>query len=125
LTFEVENDALEVRFVEDLLALGRAEEECAATEVVDLASDSLGVIVNASQESITEDSALASSNAQVVFGIACGFFQVKGFEVEADGDALVESFVGCEAELVGQVRLAKEDEGDQGSGVHVVVEQEA
>jgi hypothetical protein len=125
LTFEVEDDALEVRFVEDLLALGSAEEERAATEVIDLARHALGMVVNASQESITEESALASSNAQVVFGIACGFLQVKGFEVEADGDALVEGFVGSETELVGQVRLTEEDEGDQGSGVHLVVEQEA
>jgi hypothetical protein len=125
LTFEVEDDPLEVRFVQDLLVLCSAEEECAATEVVDLASDSLGVIVNGSQESVTEDRALASSNAQVVFSIACGFFQVKGFEVKTDGDALVEGFVRRETELVGQVRLAEEDEGDQGSGVHLVVEQEA
>ena len=67
MTFEVEDDALEVRFVDDLLALGGAEEERATTEVVDLASDALSVVVDASQESVTEDSALASSNAQVVF----------------------------------------------------------
>jgi hypothetical protein len=77
LTFEIEDDPLEVRFVKDLFAFGSAEEECAATEVVDLASDSLGVIVNASQESVAEDSALASSNAQVVFGIACGRYNQK------------------------------------------------
>jgi hypothetical protein len=125
LTFEVEDDALEVRFIEDLLALGGAEEERATAEVVDLASDTLGMIVDASEESVTEESALATSDAQVVFGIACGFLQVKGLEVETDGDALVEGFVGSETELVGQVRLTEEDECDQGSGVHLVVEQEA
>jgi hypothetical protein len=125
LAFEVEDDALEVCFIEDLLALSSAEKERATAEVVDLASDALGVIVDASEESVTKESALASSDAQVVFGITCGFLQVKGFEVEADGDALVEGFVGSETELVGQVRLTEQDEGDQGSGVHLVVEQEA
>jgi len=49
----------------------------------------------------------------VVFDIACGFFEIKGFEMKADGDALVEGFVGSEAELVSEVRLAEEDERDQ------------
>jgi hypothetical protein len=37
----------------------------------------------------------------------------------------VEGFVRSEAELVSQVGLAEEDEGDQRSGIHLVVEQEA
>ena len=61
----------------------------------------------------------------MVLDVACGLFEVEGFEVEADGDALVEGLVGSEAELVGQVGLTEEDEGDEGSGVHLVVEQEA
>jgi len=52
---------------------------------------------------MAEDRALASGDVEMVFDVACGFFQVKGFEVEADGDALVESFVGSKAELVGNV----------------------
>jgi hypothetical protein len=125
LTFEIEDDSLEVRFVQDLLAFGDAEEECAATEVVDLASHALGVVVDTREEALAEDRALASGDAETVFDVGCGFFQVKRFEVEADGDALVEGFVRGEAELVSQVGLAEEDEGDQGSGVHLVVEQEA
>jgi hypothetical protein len=125
LTFEVKDDALEIRFVEDLLALGSAEEERAPAEVVDLASDALGMIVDASEEPITKDLSLVTGNAQMVLDVASGLFQVKGFEVETDGDALVKSFVRSETELVSQVRLAKEDESDQGSRVHVIVEQEA
>ena len=107
LTFEVKDDASEVRFIEDLLAFCGAKKKSTTAEVVDLASDALGVIVNASQETITKDRALASRDAQVVFDIACGFFEVEGLEMEADGDALVEGFVGGEAELVSEVRLAK------------------
>ena len=125
LTFEIKDDAFEIRFIEDLLTLGGAEEESATTKVVDLASHTLGVVVNASQETITKDLALASGDAEVVFGVACGFLEVKGFEVEADGNALAEGFVRSETELMSQVGLAEEDEGDKGSGVHLVVEQEA
>jgi hypothetical protein len=54
-----------------------------------------------------------------------GLFQVEGFEVIADGDALMEGLVGGEAEFVSQVRLAKQNEGEERSGVYVGVEQEA
>ena len=43
----------------------------------------------------------------------------------ADGDALVEGFIGRKTELVSQVRLAEKDEGERRSGIHLVVEQEA
>ena len=125
LAFEIEDDALEVVLVEDLLVLGSAEEEGTATEVVDLASDALGVVVDAGEEAVAEELALAAGDAEMVLDVAGGLLQVEGFEVEADGDALVEGLVGSEAELVGQVGLAEEDEGDQGSGIHLVVEQEA
>jgi hypothetical protein len=61
----------------------------------------------------------------VVLDVSGGLFQVEGSEVVADGDALVEGFVGRKAEFVSQVGLAEEDEGQRGSGIHVVVEQEA
>ena len=61
----------------------------------------------------------------MVFDVACSFLQVKGFEVETDGDALVEGFVRSETELVSQVGLCEEDEGQRRSGIHVVVEQKA
>jgi hypothetical protein len=43
----------------------------------------------------------------------------------ADGDALVEGFIGRKTKLVSQVRLAEKDEGEGRSGIHLVVEQEA
>jgi hypothetical protein len=60
-----------------------------------------------------------------VLDIPSGLFQVEGSEVVADGDTLVEGFVRCKAELVSQVGLSEEDEGQGRSGIHVVVEQEA
>ena len=125
LSFEVEDDAFEICFIENLLAFGGTEKESATTKVVDLARDALGVIVNASQETVTEDRALASSDEQVVFDVTSGFLEVKGFEVEADGNALVEGFIRSETELVSKVRLTEEDEGDQRSRIHLVVEQKA
>ena len=125
MTFEVTEDSLEVGFVQDLFAPGGAQEKGATTEVVDLAGDALGVVVDAGDEAVAERRALKAGDEKVVLDVASGFFQVEGFEVIADGDALVEGFVGGEAKLVGEVRLAEEDEGEEGGGVHLVVEQEA
>jgi hypothetical protein len=61
----------------------------------------------------------------MVFDVPGCFFQVEGSEVVADGDALVESFIRSEAELVSQVRLPEEDQGQGGGRIHLVVEQEA
>ena len=107
LTFEIKNDAFEIGLVENLFAFGSAEKQCGTTEVIDLASDALGMIVNASQERITKDLALVTGNAQVVLDVASGLLQVKGFEVKADGNALVEGLVRSETELVSQVGLAE------------------
>jgi hypothetical protein len=107
LTFKIKNDAFEISFVEDLLAFSGTEEEGTTTEVIDLASDTLGVVVDASEEAVTKDLTLVTGNAQMVLDVASGLFEVKGFEVEADGNALVESLVRCKAELVGQVGLAE------------------
>ena len=120
--FEVEDDALEVGLVEDGFLLGSAEEESGAAEVVDLASDALGVIVDGGEEGVGEEGVLATGDAEMVLDVGGGLLEVEGFEVVTDGDALMEGLKGSEAELVGEVRLAKEDEGKQGSGIHIVVE---
>ena len=123
--FEVKDDALEVGLVEDGLLLGSTEEESRAAEVVDLASDALGVIVDGGEEGVGEEGVVATGDAEMVFDVGGGLLEVEGFEVVTDGDALVEGLKGSEAELVGEVGLAKEDEGKQGSGIHIIVEQEA
>ena len=125
LAFEVEQNAFEIVLVEDLLLLGSAQEQGIATDVVDLAGHALGVVVDAAEEAVAKELALEARDAHVVLDVPGGLFQVKGSEVVADGDALVEGFVGSKAELVGQVGLTEEDEGDQRSGIHLVVEQEA
>jgi hypothetical protein len=123
--FEVEDDALEVGLIEDGFLLGSTEEESGAAEVVDLASDALGVIVDGGEEGVGEERFVATGDAEMVLDVGGGLFEVEGFEVVTDGDALVEGFKGSEAEFVGQVGLAKEDESKGGSGIHIVVEQEA
>ena len=125
LAFEIQDDSLEVSLVEDVLALGSTQEEGSATDVVDLAGHALGVVVDAAEKAIAEELALILGDAEVVLDVASGLLQVEGFEVKTDGDALMEGLVGGKTEFVGQVGLTKKDEGDEGSRVHVVVEQEA
>jgi hypothetical protein len=124
LSFEVADYALEIGLVEDGFVLRGAEEEGSAAEVVDSAGDALGVVVDQGDKAIGEDGVLASGDAEVVFDVGSGFLEVEGFEVIADGNALMERLVGGKAELESELGLAEEDEGEEGGGVHVVVEQE-
>ena len=125
LSFEVEDDTFEIGLVEDGLVLGDAKEESGTAEVVDPPGDTFGVIVDEGQEAVGEEGVLATGDAEMVFDVGGGLLEVEGFEVVADGDALAEGLEGSEAEFVGQVRLAEEDEGEERSSVHVVVEEEA
>jgi hypothetical protein len=140
LTFEVADDALEVSLVENGFLLGSAEEESGATEVIDLAGNAFGMVVDESKETIGEDGVAATwllgpirgcftnsttGDTKMVFDVGGGLFEVEGFKMVANGDTLIEGFVGGETELEGQVRLAEEDEGEQGGGIHLVVEQKA
>jgi hypothetical protein len=125
LTLHIENNAFESGLVEDLFLLRDTQEQGAAAEVVDLAGHTLGVIIDSAEETLAEKRPLVTSDAQVVLDIPSSLFQVERSEVVADGDTLVESFVGRKAEFVSEVRLSEEDEGQGRSGIHVVVEQEA
>jgi len=58
------------------------------------------VVVDAAEETVAKELALVASDAQVVLDVPGGLFEVEGSELVADGDALVEGFVGSEAELV-------------------------
>jgi hypothetical protein len=122
--FEVEEDPLEVGLIEDLFLLGGAEEESIATEIVDLAGDALGLVVDCADETVAEELVLETSNAQVMFDVPGSLFEVERAEVVADSDTLVKRFVGSKAELVRQVGLAQKDEGEGGKRIHLVVEQE-
>jgi hypothetical protein len=123
LAFEVADDTLEVGFVEDGFFLGGAKKESVAAEVVDLACDTLGVVVEGGEKSVREDRLLATGDTEMVFDIGGGLLEVKWLEMIADGDALAEGLEGGEAELVSQVGLADEDESEQGGRIHLVVKQ--
>jgi len=101
------------------------QEESIAANIVGLAGHSLGVIIDTTDETVAKDLVLAANDAEMVLDVTGGFLEVEGAEMVADGDALVESLVGSEAQLVGQVGLTEEDEREQGGGIHLVVEQEA
>ena len=120
---KIKKNTVEVRLVEDLFVLGGAEEEGTAADVVDLGSNSLGVVVDAADEAVAEDLGLGIGDAEVMLDVSGGLFEVEGTQMVADGDALVEGFEGGETEFVGEVGLAEEDEGEERSGVHIVVEE--
>ena len=101
------------------------QEESIAANIVDLAGHSLGVIIDTTDETVAKDLVLAANDAEMVLDVTGGFLEVEGAEMVTNGDALVESLVGGKAQLVGQVGLTEEDEGEQGGGIHLVVEQEA
>jgi len=110
LAFEIEENAFEISLVEDLFLLSDAQEQGTAADVVDLAGDPLGVVIDAGDKAVAEELILIACDTEMVFDVASSLLQVEGFEVVAVGDALVEGFIGSETELVSQVRLAKEDE---------------
>jgi hypothetical protein len=58
------------------------------------------VVVDEGDEAIGEDGVLATGDAEVVFDVDSRFREVEGFEVVADGDALMEGLVGREAVVV-------------------------
>ena len=125
LDIKITDDALEVGLVEDLFALGDAEEKSAAAEIVDPAGDTFGMIVDATDKAVAKDLSLRPGDAEMVFDVASGLFEVEGMDVKTNGDALVERLEGRETELVGEIGLAEQDEGDEGSGIHIVIEQES
>ena len=125
LPLKIENDTFEIGLVEDLLVLRGAQKEGTAANIVDLAGHSLGVIVDATDETVAKDLVLTASDTEVMLDVTGGLFEVERAEVITDSDTLVESLVGGEAQLVGQVRLAEKNEREQGGGIHLVVEQEA
>jgi hypothetical protein len=125
LVLEVKQDALEVGFIEDLFVFGGAEEESGAADVVDEAGNTFGLVVQGGDEGIGEKLSGVTGDGQLMFEVSGGFGQVEGREGIADGDALVESLVGGEAEFGGQIGLADQDEGEEGVGIEIVVEQEA
>ena len=124
-SFKIQKDTFEIGLVKDLFLFSSAQQESTAANVVDLAGDTFGVIVNSAHKAVAEERALAVSDAEVVFDVPGCFLQVEGFEMVADGDALVEGFIGSKTKLVSQVRLAEKDEGERRSGIHLVIEQEA
>ncbi len=110
LAIEITDDALEVGFIEDLFALGGAEEESAAAEIVDPASNTFGVVVDTTDKAITEYLGLGTGDTEMVFDVASGLFEIERGEVEADGDALIERLERRETEFVSEIGLTEENE---------------
>ncbi len=112
---EVKENAFEVSFVEELLVFSSAEEERGAADIVDQAGDALSVMVKGGDERIGEELVWKTGEMEVMFDISGGFFKVERGEGITDGDALIESLVGGEAEFSVQVWLPNEDEGEEGT----------
>jgi hypothetical protein len=77
LTVEVVDDPFEVGFIEDLFAFGDAEQEGVAAEVVDLAGDAFGVVIDGGEETVAEELVGGTGNTQVVFDVSDGLLQVR------------------------------------------------
>ena len=122
---KVKQNTLEVGFIEDSFVFSGPQKQGSATDVVDLASDAFSVVKEGGDKTVTEELTFKSGDAEVVFDVSGGFLEVEGGEMIADGDALMKGVVGGEAEFVSQVRLTEQDQGQVGSGVKIVVEQEA
>jgi hypothetical protein len=125
LTILVVDDPFEVSFIEDFFVFGDAEQESAATDIVDLAGDPLGVVVETGDKTLAEDLILRAGHTQLMFDVGDGLLKVKGTEMVTDGDPLMEGLVGGEAKELGQIGLTEQDQGEQGGGVHLVVEEKA
>ena len=72
-SFEIQKDTFEVGLVKDLFLLSSAQQESTAANVIDLAGDTFGVIVNSAHKAVAEEWDLAVSDAEVVFDIASCF----------------------------------------------------
>ena len=57
------DDPFEVSFIEDLFVFSGAQQESTATDIVDLAGDTLGVVVDAGDEAIAKDLVLRAGHA--------------------------------------------------------------
>ena len=90
-----------------------------------MAGNAFGVIKEGGDKGVAEELALKASDAEMMFDIGGGFFEIEGPEVITDGQTLVESAEGSKAQLVGQVGLTEQDQGQLGGGVEVVIEQKA
>ena len=112
LTILIVDDPFEVSFIEDFFVFGDAQQESAATDIVDLAGDPLGVVVEAGDKTLAKDLVLRAGHAQLMFDVGDGLLEVKGAEVVTDGDPLMEGLIGGEAEELGQVGLAEQDQGE-------------
>jgi hypothetical protein len=58
------------------------------------------VVIDAAEKAVAEELALILDGATMMLDVTGGLLEVEGFEVEADGDALMEGLIGGEAELV-------------------------
>jgi hypothetical protein len=125
LTIKIEEDTLEVGFVEDLFVFSDAEEKSGAANIVDETGDTFGVVMEVGHKGIREELLGEAGQTKLVFDVSGGFGQVEGRQKIADGDALVEGLVGVESEFGSQIGLTKQDEGQEGIGIEIVVEEEA
>jgi hypothetical protein len=100
LAFEVTNHPFENSLVENRFLFSSTEEKGGATEIVNLAGDALGVIVNESQKAVGEERVLTAGDAEMVLDVSGSLLEVEGAEVVTNGDALTKSFKGSKAELV-------------------------
>lgn len=107
MTFEIEDDALEISLIEDLFVFGSAKQESGAAEIVDLAGDALGVVEESGDETVGEERLLSAGETEMMFDVSAGLLEIEGGEMITNGDALLEGLIGGKAEFMGQIGLTE------------------
>src|SRR5215472_17443077 len=85
--------------VHELLAIGGGRDESGGGGIVERAGDAVGEAVQASEGVVGEELVGATGEGEVVSQVGGGVTQVHVWEVEACGDAPVESGEDAEAQL--------------------------
>ncbi len=112
--------------VQDLLLVDPASNQGGGAQAVDLARNAAGVLEDAFECIVAERGAGGvPGNAQVVLDVLNGFFEVQRRKLIGIGQALAKSFVDGQVQGLGKNRWADEQQGSQGTAVHVGAEEQA
>ena len=91
-TIQFEDSAFGVGSVEEGFAFGETDEQAIETDAIELAGDAVAELVSDSDEIVSEGETLSAGDAPMVLDVGGGLGEVKGWDVVAEVNALVEGF---------------------------------
>ena len=117
--FEFGDGLADGRFFDDLAVVSGSDQQSSDAKAIDQARHTFGVFVDAHQGIIGEErGSLILGELDVMANVGDGLSQIEGGQVVMGGQALVEGFVGSQAEGTAQFRLTDEEQDAQGLAVH-------